>query len=155
MDQTIRRKQSKIMSTQIINAWKQATEYLKKNKQHIHYAEHPEPEPPETNRKRPNRQLRQYKDKIMLEGKKQDLNQGEKIQPTEYTRKMRKTYRDTARKRKNELKYKYQIHGKIRTLNKTWNNRKLEEEAKTLLEAAERNNLRPIWNYQKNCGTTH
>jgi len=62
---------------------------------------------------------------------------------------MRKTYRDTARRRNTRLGEKYRIHGKINTLNRTWNNRKLEEEeAKTLLDAAERNNYRPIWEYQ-------
>ena len=52
-------------------------------------------------------------------------------------------------KRRNKLREKYPQHGKISTLNRAWGNRKLEDEAKTLLEAAEKNNFRPIWEYQR------
>ena len=98
MAQKIRRQKNIIMLIQITNAWKQATTYLKANKVQIQYAKNPEPEPPEQGRKRPNTKPRQYRDEITQEGRKQDLNQGMiKIQHTERTQKMRKTYRDTTR----------------------------------------------------------
>ena len=58
--------------------------------------------------------------------------------PTKYTQTKRKKFRDTNRKRKKVIREKFGIRGKICTLNNKWNNRKLEEEAETLMKAAEK-----------------
>ena len=68
---------------------------------------------------------------------------------------MRKIYRDTTRRRNTRLGEKYRIHGKISTLNRTWNNRKLEEEeAKTLLGAVGKTTTDQYGNTKENCDTT-
>jgi len=71
-------------------------------------------------------QIRKYRDEILIKGKREELNQGIIINTRQNKKivNMRKTYRDTTRKRRNVLSRKYKEHGKINTLNRTWGIRK-------------------------------
>ena len=43
------------------------------------------------------------------------------------------------------------LNGEIGAMNRKWNNRKIEQQAKELQKAADNNNkMKPIWTYQKN-----
>jgi len=42
------------------------------------------------------------------------------------------------------------LNGQIGALNRKWNNRKIEQQAKELQNAADNNNMKPLWDYQKN-----
>ena len=42
------------------------------------------------------------------------------------------------------------LNGQIGALNRKWNNRKIEQQAKELQNAAGNNNMKPLWDYQKN-----
>ena len=99
------------------------------------------------------KRLKHYKDEIAYEGQRRQLDEGMiKIQQTNQTQAMRKTYRDTTRKREHILKNKYRIHGNISTINHKWNNRKLEEEAETLIKEAEETISGQNGTTEGNCG---
>jgi len=49
---------------QILQAWKQATTYIKENKQNITYAQSPDQETKPAHRNRPKRKLKEYTDHI-------------------------------------------------------------------------------------------
>ena len=125
IDQTILKQQKQIELMRILEAWKQATIYLKKNKASIKYSNIPEPETTRT-QKKGKKQIKQYRDEILINHKKQELNNKIQINIPQNKQiiNMRKTYRDTTRKRKNVLSKKYKEHGKINYLNKTWYSRK-------------------------------
>jgi len=106
MDQTIRRQQQKITLIKMINAWKQATTYLKKNKKHIKYAENPEITHPEINKYKQNKRklIKEYKDEITIQGEHYDLNMEKPIEikyaektknPTRLPRHHQKTKKQT------------------------------------------------------------
>ena len=42
------------------------------------------------------------------------------------------------------------LNGQIGALNRKWNNRKIEQQANELQKAADSNNMKPLWDYQKN-----
>ena len=42
------------------------------------------------------------------------------------------------------------LSGQIGALSRKWNNRKTEQKAKELQQAADNNNMKPLWDYQKN-----
>jgi len=42
------------------------------------------------------------------------------------------------------------LNGQIGALNRKWYNRKLDQQANELQQAADNNNMQPLWDYQKN-----
>ena len=82
--------------------------------------------------------------------------QNEPIEITKHSHTIQqiKKLRDTARRRKEVLYSKFTQHGKIRAIQNTWQNRKLAHGTKILTETEERNDMRPIWGYQKKLRAT-
>jgi len=66
-----------------------------------------------------------------------------------------KHYRESERIRKNRIKTKYAINGKIRTIHNKWQNRKLIKDAETLQKATENNNMTAVWQYTKKYRTNN
>ena len=58
--------------------------------------------------------------------------------------------KEARRRNKNTFINKMRLNGQIGALNRKWNNRKIEQQAKELQTAADNNNMKPLWGYQKN-----
>ena len=83
----------------------------------------------------------------------QSVNKGHiHINKHHQTKHIQKGYRDIERRRRNKLseKLREREHGYICALQNKWQNRKIENDTKKLMEAVEQNDIRPIWEYRKN-----
>jgi len=150
IDQSILKQQKTNRANANTRSMETSNHLPKKNQANIKYSNIPEPETTRK-QKKGKKQIKQYRDEILINHKKQELNNKIQINIPQNKQiiNMRKTYRDTTRKRKNVLSKKYKEHGKINYLNKTWYSRKIEKEMQELIKAAERNDMKPIWEYQK------
>merc|ERR1712112_720378 len=64
--------------------------------------------------------------------------------------KLYKHIKDTRQRNRNTYVNKMKLNGQIGALNRKWNNRKIEQQAKELQNAADNNNMKPLWDYRKN-----
>ena len=98
IEQTILKQQKQIELMRILEAWKQATTYLK-NKANVKYSNIPEPETARTQKGKTNKTIHRCN---TTQQRKQELNNKIQINipQNKQIKNMRKTYRDTTRKRK-------------------------------------------------------
>ena len=59
-------------------------------------------------------------------------------------------FKDTTKRNKKVYVNKMKLNDQISAINRKWNNRKIEQQARQLQKAAGNNNMKPLWNYQKN-----
>jgi len=70
------------------------------------------------------------------------------------TQKLHAQLKDTYNREKVYI-YKMKINGPVGMLNRKWENEKIEQQASELQKAADNNDVKPLWGYQKRLKTTH
>ena len=146
-------RQRQIRTNAILHAWKDATKYLKGNKQEITYGRRPIIElrkPQRTYRASRGksytiRTIREYTDW----GGKDTFNR-KPIKVLRNTHKIAqmRNYIHTERKRRAAMRSKQGLCRKITYILGKWKTRQLEVTLQKLQDAADNNDMQPIWQYQ-------
>ena len=90
--------------------------------------------------------------KKLLEIQIQQKNDKKQQKQQQYIGKIKKLYthlKETRQRNKTTYINKMKLNGQIGALNRKWNNRKIEQQANELQKAADNNNMKPLWEYQK------
>ena len=95
----------------------------------------------------------EYRDRIILHGGNETSFREYKIQIHRTKRPIRRII-DGARRRNNMIKVKLYAHYLITKQLQKWQTRQLDHDAEILHEAAGKNDMNPIWKYQKNIAKT-